>query len=71
MSVWDTLADRDTLARKSQIAALRAKLQTRLGSAARVIDSFSERNLYSRDLGDLPKWLEKAFFRTTPQLVVW
>ena len=70
MSVWDILTGRDSPARVSHIAALSAELQTRLGSAVRVIASFSERELYARDLGDLPKWLEKAFFRTTPHLVV-
>ncbi len=70
MLLWDYIADRDTPVRKRMIVDLRTELQTRLSDQARVIDSFSERELYSRDLGDLPKWIEKAFFRTTPHLVV-
>lgn len=70
MLLWDTIADHDTPARRDLITSLRDELRSRLSSGARVIDSYSERQLYSRDLGDLPKWLEKAFFRTTPHLVV-
>lgn len=70
MLLWDFIADRDTPARKKLIADLKVDLQIRLSDQARVIDSFSERELYSRDLGDLPKWIEKAFFRTTPHLVL-
>jgi FAD/FMN-containing dehydrogenase/ferredoxin len=70
MLLWDYLADRDTPARRAHIAAWQAELQARLGDDVRIIASFSERELYSRDLGDLPKWIEKAFFRTTPYLVV-
>ncbi|MGI5834964.1 MAG: FAD-binding protein [Chloroflexota bacterium] len=70
MLFWNNLADRDTPSRQQQIAALCHELQLQIGHGGRVSDAPSERELYSRDLGDIPKWLEKALFRTTPFLVV-
>ncbi len=56
-----------TLPPQSDVGVL---LQRQLSAGANVIDADSLRTEYSRDLGQVPQWLAKLLFRTTPELVV-
>jgi len=56
--------------REGQWAAWARELAAELSDAAEVITNAPERALYSRDLAELPPWLERILFRTTPDLVV-
>ena len=44
------------------------KLKTHLGNI-KVIDSITEREMYSHDIGDLPPFMMKLLFRNMPDLV--
>lgn len=46
------------------------ELAAALSASAEVITNAPERALYSRDLAELPRLLERLLFRTTPDLVV-
>lgn len=66
-STWN---DSDTPARVIRIERLRGKLAARLGDGARIITAACHRRVYSRDLADIPRLIERALFRTTPLVVV-
>ena len=68
--LWKHLTDRDTPTRRNQINSLAQDLQTRLGESCRIVSNYFERRNYSKDLARVPSMMEKAFFRTTPYLVV-
>jgi FAD/FMN-containing dehydrogenase/ferredoxin len=68
-SFWDRLTDRDTPKRRVRIEALRRELVAILDER-RVIDEYAARRIYSRDMVELPVWLERLLFRTTPHLVL-
>jgi FAD/FMN-containing dehydrogenase/ferredoxin len=52
------------------ILALARALAAALSDDAEVITNAPERAIYSRDLAELPRLLERTLFRTTPDLVV-
>ena len=63
-------SDHDTPPRKTRIEQLRERLANRLGAGARLIVDESHRRVFSRDLADIPSFIEHALFRTTPLIVV-
>ncbi|MFQ6015332.1 MAG: FAD-binding protein [Anaerolineae bacterium] len=50
--------------------SLKSQLKSLLSEKARLFDNSSTRELYSRDLAELPTFVEKALFETRPHLVV-
>jgi FAD/FMN-containing dehydrogenase/ferredoxin len=62
--------DRDTPPRQARVKRLRERLAERLGAGARLVVDESHRRIFSRDLAEIPRFLEHALFRTTPLLVV-
>ncbi len=71
--VWARPGDRrpgELKARTDRGAGWARDLAAALSAEAEVITNAPERALYSRDLAELPRLLERIFFRTTPDLVV-
>ncbi len=68
-SFLDRLTDRDTPLRTERIARVTRDLVPILGET-RVLNEYATRRIYSRDLIELPVWLERFLFRTTPHVVV-
>lgn len=66
----ETLTDKDTKDRRSFIRSISRDLENRFTDGSTIIEEFAVRRLYSRDLADIPSFLEKALFRTTPLVVV-
>jgi FAD/FMN-containing dehydrogenase/ferredoxin len=67
---WRFLADHDTPKRKREIETLTKGLRERLTDGSTLAKGGFERRLYSRDLANVPKIMEKLLFRTTPLAVV-
>ena len=64
------VTDLDTPKRKLHIDVLKYELKNSVSKNCRIVTSYFERRLYSRDLAHLPAFLEKILHRTTPHLVV-
>ncbi len=66
----ETLTDKDTKERRAFIRSISRDLENRFTDGSEVIEEFAVRRLYSHDLVDIPLFLEKTLFRTTPLVVV-
>lgn len=64
------LADQDTPEQRALVQDLRNSLIKDLSTEAKVIDEYEVRRLYSRDLAEIPRIVEKLLFKTTPLLVL-
>jgi FAD/FMN-containing dehydrogenase/ferredoxin len=62
--------DRDTPMKTARIEALAREAGEYLSGGCRVLTSYFERRLYSRDLARVPSTIETLMHRTTPLLVV-
>lgn len=67
---WRYLADYDTPRRRRLIGQLASDLRSKLSPDSRVVETYFERRLYSRDLARVPQVVEKLLHRTTPLLAV-
>jgi len=68
-SFLDRLRDRDTPERAEVVARLKEELSALLDEK-RVFADYASRRMYSRDMVEVPVWLERVLFRTTPHVVV-
>lgn len=64
------LADLDTKKRLKRIEEIKNALKIRLSSEANLLSLYFERRLYSFDIGEIPPFIEKFLYKTTPFLVV-
>lgn len=68
--VYNRFIDRDTLKRRILIQNIREDLVSLLEGKVTIITDYPTRRLYSRDLAEVPPFIERVLFRTTPHVVV-
>ena len=66
----NSLADRDTPARRRRIARLKLLLAGQLSASSRISETTIERDYFSRDIAVVPRLMLKLLYRSTPLLVV-
>jgi len=69
-NLFSQLADYDTRKRLERIESMKNKLEKQVSEDCHIYTGFFVRNLYSRDLSEIPKIIEKLFFKTNPFLVL-
>ncbi|MBU1627968.1 FAD-binding protein [bacterium] len=69
-NLFTQIADYDTRKRIEKIQSLRSRLEKQISHNCNIFTGFFVRSLYSRDLSEVPKIIEKLFFKTNPFIVV-
>jgi FAD/FMN-containing dehydrogenase/ferredoxin len=69
-NIFNQMADYDTKKRFEKIQNLKTELEKHVSPKANIFTGFFVRSLFSRDLSEVPKIIEKLFFKTNPFLVV-